>query len=180
MTTGPTNPTPDGPPHDELVAYLDGELDDHRTEAVEAQISINPAIRREAEVLRKTWDLLDYLPRPQASTDFTSRTVSRLSVAALSRSAPTAPLSRHNRWRSVLRWAAAAALVALAGAAGYATHAWLSPARPVAPLPALEDDPQLLSDLRVIDNLPRYQQVEDIEYLRRLAEPEFFGDEGGR
>src|SRR5207248_135059 len=77
-----------GPPLEELVAYLDGELGEQETETVEAQISLNPAVRREAEALRKTWDLLDYLPRPQPATDFTNRTLSRLDLAALARPAP--------------------------------------------------------------------------------------------
>jgi anti-sigma factor RsiW len=180
MNTEPLNPQPaDDPPLDELVAYLDGELDELQTEAVEARISLNPSVRREAESLRKTWDLLDYLPRPQTSGDFTNRTLSRLDLAELSRSAPRRVPGR--RWLgTVLIVAASVAALVLAGLAGYAGRALLVPAKPAAPPVTPDEEAQLLADLRVIDNLREYQQVEEIGYLRGLAEPDLFGDGEGR
>src|SRR5437867_3498127 len=62
-----------------LVAYLDGELPDEEARAIEAKLSLEPEARAEAELLRRTWDLLDYLPKPEPSPTFTSRTISRLS-----------------------------------------------------------------------------------------------------
>ena len=38
-----------------LVAYLDGELDDDAARALEAKLSLDPDARAEAETLRKTW-----------------------------------------------------------------------------------------------------------------------------
>jgi anti-sigma factor RsiW len=183
MNTGPVNMPPDDPtgptPIEELVAYLDGELDDQRTEAVEAQIGLNPSVRQEAEALRRTWDLLDYLPRPQPRADFTNRTLSRLDLAELSRSAPRRPAPRPRARRWLVGAGVAAALV-LAGLAGYTGRALLVPAKPAAPSLTADEEAQLLADLRVIDRLHEYQQVEDIEYLRGLADPDRFGDEGGR
>ena len=62
-----------------LTAYLDHELDDAGAEQVTAALSRRPEVRKEAESLRKTWEMLDYLPRPQAPKSFTEQTLTRLS-----------------------------------------------------------------------------------------------------
>ncbi len=49
----------------DLVAYLDGELGGEAARSLEAKITLDPAARSEAETLKRTWDLLDYLPRPR-------------------------------------------------------------------------------------------------------------------
>ena len=41
----------------DLVAYLDGELSGEAARAMEAKISLNPAIRAEADALRRAWEL---------------------------------------------------------------------------------------------------------------------------
>src|SRR5436305_14799746 len=63
-----------------LVAYLDGELNDAQARAMTTKLTQSVTARREAEALRKTWELLDLLPRPKASEEFTART---LTVATL-------------------------------------------------------------------------------------------------
>jgi len=62
-----------------LTAYLDQELDDAGTEQITAALSRRPEVRKEAETLRKTWEMLDYLPRPLAPKSFTEQTLTRLS-----------------------------------------------------------------------------------------------------
>ena len=59
-----------------LVAYLDGELDEDAVRQVEARISQDPTVRAEVESMKRTWELLDYLPRAEPSPTFTHRTVS--------------------------------------------------------------------------------------------------------
>src|SRR6516165_2932506 len=85
--TNPELPTPDDSAHadgegddltSELVAFLDGELDAPGNEAVEAKISLDSTVRAEADALKRAWDLLDYLPRPEPTANFTERTVSRI------------------------------------------------------------------------------------------------------
>src|SRR4051794_26053888 len=61
-----------------LVAYLDGELAGEAKRAVETRINLDPTWRDEAEALKRTWDLLDYLPVPEPSPSFTQRTLSKL------------------------------------------------------------------------------------------------------
>jgi anti-sigma factor RsiW len=58
-----------------LVAYLDGELNDAQARAMATKLTQSVTARREADALRKTWELLDLLPRPKASEDFTARTL---------------------------------------------------------------------------------------------------------
>jgi hypothetical protein len=77
------NPVPDdGPAPDpfeaELVAYLDGELDPAAARKVEARLAKDPAARARAAELKKSFDLLDYLPRPEPSPTFTTRTLDKL------------------------------------------------------------------------------------------------------
>lgn len=72
----------DGPAPDpfeaELVAYLDGELDPAGARRVEARLANDPAARARATELKKTFDLLDYLPKPEPSPNFTTRTLEKL------------------------------------------------------------------------------------------------------
>ncbi len=77
------NPVPDDgalpdPFEVELVAYLDGELDADAARKVEARLQTDPDARARAEALKKSYDLLDYLPRPEPSPTFTTRTLEKL------------------------------------------------------------------------------------------------------
>lgn len=73
-------PLPD-PFEAELVAYLDGELDATNARRVEVRLASDPAARAKASALKKTYELLDYLPRPEPSPDFTTRTLHKLPLA---------------------------------------------------------------------------------------------------
>src|ERR1051325_9808599 len=86
-----------------LVAYLDGELDEEAAREVETRISQDPTVRAEVESLKRTWDLLDYLPRAEPSPSFTHRTLSLVTGEH------NAALRARRRWRRVLfaaGWAA--------------------------------------------------------------------------
>jgi len=98
-----------------LTAYLDHELDDMGAEQVTAALSRRPEVRKEAETLRKTWELLDYLPRPQAPKSFTEQTLTRLS------STKGILLQQGMKWRryAIAGWAAC---LITAGAFGF----WLT------------------------------------------------------
>ena len=87
---------------EDLVAYLDGELDAKEAREVEAKLNLNPQARKEAEALKKTWEFLDYLPRPQPSPEFTQRTLEKLAPQ------PTMQVRRQGRpWLGRIGWAAA-------------------------------------------------------------------------
>src|SRR5437879_1458350 len=61
-----------------LIAYLDGELDSAAARQVEARLAKDPAARARAAELKKSFDMLDYLPRPEPSPNFTTRTLDKL------------------------------------------------------------------------------------------------------
>jgi len=148
---------------DELVAYLDGELAEQAAHGVERRLSHDSRVRAEADALKQTWELLDYLPRPEPSASFTSRTVERISAL---RTAQATASGRWRWWVGGIGWAAA---VLLAGAAGYAAVNHFHPKAPKA------DD--MVSDLRVIENLKAYEAADDIEFLLDLDHPDRFGED---
>src|SRR5262245_18037136 len=104
---------------DALIANLDGELDEETSRKVETRISQDPGVRAELESLRRTWELLDYLPRSEPSPNFTNRTLDRITAQ---RDAAAAVRRRRRRWAIGLGWAAG---VAVAAAAGFALVALL-------------------------------------------------------
>jgi hypothetical protein len=104
----------------DLVAYLDGELKGQAAHAVEARLVRDAAVRAEADSLKKAWDLLDFLPRPEPSPNFTHRTLSRVNpvqktAAAAAIALP--PASSGALWRLALAagWLACLALAAVGG-----------------------------------------------------------------
>lgn len=158
---------------DELISYLDGEADPKTARHVEAKLNRDPRVRAEADALRKTYDLLDYLPRPEPSPNFTARTLTRVSGAVRPGMVGTAK-RRWRRWALGFSWAAAVVLV---GVAGYAGAPLFYQPRPTAVEPPPDVDQQLVRDLRVIEHLRAYQQANDIHFLHELDRPELFGDE---
>lgn len=158
-----THPAPlSEPERVELIAYLDGELHGEAAAAVEARLARDPAARAEAESLKRTWELLDFLPQPAPSPSFAARTMSRLGPVAL-----PAP-RRRGRLVRVAGWAAA---VVAAGLGGYFGYQWLSPREP--------GEAELVRDLRLIENKRHYDVIEEVEFIKGLEAADLFGDEGG-
>ena len=86
--TAPTagEPEPD-PVEAELIAYLDGELDPAVARKVEAKLAADPHLRARAAALKRTFELLDFLPKPEPSPSFTTRTLDKVPAV---KSAPEA------------------------------------------------------------------------------------------
>lgn len=127
---------------DDLVAYLDGELSEDETQALEARLSKDPAARAELDSLRQVYGLLDYLPRPEPSDNFTNRTMERLSLAGSGRVTEKVPQPASARWLLPLGWAAMVLLVFGAGWLG-AGYIW-----PHAPGPVVKSPRPLDPDER--------------------------------
>lgn len=145
-----------------LVAYLDGELTELESRALAAKVALSPTIRHEVTALEQTWSLLDELPRPQATEEFTARTVS-LAITQPAVEDQLANLADRTV-RHVVRIAAMgiAALAVLLGAR-FAT-AWIWPDRTA----------QLAAELPLAENWRAYQEVGSLEFLRALDEsPQF-------
>jgi anti-sigma factor RsiW len=157
---------PEQPPlnddeRDELVAYLDGQVDDRKAEEIAARLSLDPAARAEADALNRAWDLLDYLPRAEPSPTFTHRTLERLStMQAVSR-----PVVRRRRRLLLAGWAAGVLLAFTAGFAGMVLY------------PRDRTDEELVRDLRVLENYRLYEPIDDPDFLQDLDHPDLFGDD---
>lgn len=149
---------------EDLVAYLDGELPDEKSQQIDEIIARSEVARHEVEALARTFELLDVLPPVKASDEFAAKTLSNLKVIEQ-------PFVLSEQWwfrylrrtMLVLGWGTA---LALCGWGGFQiTHNWI-------PNPSDE----VLSDLPVIENLDRYQEVGDYEFLVLLKRSALFDD----
>jgi anti-sigma factor RsiW len=159
---------------EKLVAYLDGELDDKTARTLETKIGRDSQLRAEADTLRRTWELLDFLPQPEASAALSSRTIESVSTL---RPTPRRRILRDpvvRRWVFGLGWAAAVLVAFISGFAG--TDSVIKRNRPPAQQ-AVDVDQLLVGDHRVIENERLYQNVDDIGFVRQLDDPELFGDD---
>jgi hypothetical protein len=155
---------------DDLVAYLDGELEESRSGQIDQVLARSEVARHEVEALARTWELLDVLPRVAAPADFADTTMTSLRVAEA-----RTPITEQAWFEYVRRtgvvavWAAA--LLGSAAVGFQITSRWV-------PNP----NEEMLRDLPLLEKLHQYQDVEDVEFLRQLqkinafAEPAPHGD----
>jgi hypothetical protein len=148
---------------DELVAYLDGEMTDVESAGIEKILAESPIARHEVEMLSRTWDLLEWLPRKSASADFTRKTLTRMQ--AVNKAPP--PISQQpwfiRAQRSVIAaiWAVGLAAV---GFAGYNITQSLVP----------NETLELLDNFAIIRNLSEYQELGSVEFLTELQKSRLF------
>jgi anti-sigma factor RsiW len=152
---------------DELVAYLDGELDAAGQQRVETRLSLEPKVRAEVDALKKTWEMLDYLPRAEPTAEFSTRTIEAVSALR-----PARPGRHVPQWARPGAWAAA---VVAAGVLGYLLAGARAP-KPAAAI-ELENDPLYTQNPRVVAHLPLYQAAGTLDYLNALDTPDLFGEE---
>ncbi|MCA1686607.1 MAG: hypothetical protein LC745_11670 [Planctomycetia bacterium] len=148
-----------------LVAYLDGELNEGESRAIATKLSLSPTARREVEAFEKTWELLERLPRPKAPEDFTERTlteVRRLEEAG--GRLESAVLTTASR---VLRSAVWVVASALAVGLGFVLAQWAWP-NPTA---------RLARELSIAEHLDEYRDVGDFEFLKELASSPGFAED---
>jgi len=154
---------------EELVAYLDGELDSEAITRVEMRLSADADYRQRLAELQKAWELLDKLPRSEPTEAFTNSTIAMVAITANSE-VETSNLRRNRlkRWVGPL----AAMAVGMAGIIGFSlTRAVLTDPNEV-----------LIEELPVIENLDLYLYADDIEFVRSLDQSGLFagGDEDDR
>ena len=162
----------------ELVAYLDGELDETATQAVEAKIAADPDARAELDALKQTWGMLDFLPKASPSVNFTNRTLERLTLENVrlpaTKTMPIAP-SRRSGWM-VASWIAALLLTASAGFFA-TTRFWPAPAK-LEPIP--DADLPLVQHLPIVEKWRWYENADDLDFVKKLNHPDLFGEEPSR
>jgi hypothetical protein len=187
------DPTPD-PFEADLVAYLDGELDPEAAREVEQRLANDSAVRARAAELKKSFELLDFLPRPEPSPNFTSRTLDKLPTVTAATPLPNgttrtphpdtgdamslpfkppADPRRRTRWAGLLRAAMVGFAVTSLAAFGYFATAKMRPYL----FPNETVEAKLEVDPRVIELLPLYAGADDIAFVVELAKPEYFGDD---
>lgn len=151
---------------EDLVAYLDGELDEERTQAMERLLAQNPQARHEVDMLTRTFSLLDSLPRLSASSEFSQQTME------IVRSDASPPTMRDRAWyRNARRGIVVASWVVgllLAGMTGYYSAEYFFP----------KERPELVQELPVIENLDAYSDVRNIDFLKELQKNKVFDDDG--
>ncbi len=150
---------------EELVAYLDGELDTESNRRVERRLARDADYRQQLRELQQSWDLLDHLPQADVDHSFTESTIAM--VALQTSDDHQHARSRHSRQRRLMIGSALACSVLVFVAAFSATRWW-----------AGRQDRKLLRDLPVIENLDHYRYAESIEFLRLLEREGLFVEEG--
>jgi anti-sigma factor RsiW len=159
MTPEMDSNLPVGP--DDLIAYLDGEVDAQTRQKIERCLVEDPQLVQRMREHQQAWDLLDELPREEVSGEFTKTTLEMVAVAAESDVEAAAVHSHnHRRW---LRAVAGATLIA-ASLTGF----WMATSRLARP------NRQLLQDLPVIENLEAFQYAETIDFLLALENEGLF------
>lgn len=141
---------------DDLVAYLDGELPDGLANAIDQVLARSEVARNEVEALARTWEMLDALPVPKASVEFTDRTMTMLKVGETPFNITEQPWFIHVKRGSVLAvWCVALGLSGWLGL--QITSRWIP-----------NEQDQLLEDLPVLQNFDAYQEVQSIDFLEQL------------
>jgi anti-sigma factor RsiW len=140
-----------------LVAYLDGELDEAASQEVEQVLAESVVARHEVDMLSRTWDLLNALPGTKASEDFSRKTLSSIRAAeSPATRVDGAAFSRSLRRTAVLAAAAGALVVcAILGFRGMKSG-------------VPNEAELLLNEFDVIEHLDEYQAIGDVEFLRTL------------
>ena len=150
----------------DLVAYLDGELKGEAARSLEAKLSLDPAARAEAESLKRTWGLLDYLPKPEPSPNFTHRTLEKMAPIRVTDSMRLARSWRRPLWIGA-GWAAS---LLVAAVIGYFCSGWTASRGDTT-------ERDLVRDLGVIENKRFYDHLDDLDFLKALDQPDLFGDD---
>ena len=149
---------------EELVAYLDGELDADAARRIEERLAGDPKVRSVMQRLDRTWQLLGELDTAPVDEQFTRTTLEMARVAAeeeLTVQRAEAPRRRRRHWLL------ASALVLLAAAGSFAAVAFSLP----------DPNRRVLDELPVLENLDQYAQAGDVEFLLLLYRERVFAEE---
>ena len=142
-----------------LVAYLDGELSEPDMQELDEVLLQDPSARANVEQLRQTWDLLDVLPRPSVTEEFSAQTLA--TIQAIQDDDPLAPPAWTGRILVVGLWIV---LLSVSSAAGvFVADRW-------------QPDPtdHLIQHLSVVERLEVYRDIGDIDFLVALAATDRF------
>ena len=155
---------PDDAELEELVAYLDGELEPDGVAKIERRLADDPEFRRRLKELSRAWEMLEWLPRSEVTEHFTETTVEMVAVEA-ERDLKTQQVASVRRHYSRRLLVALTALVASFAGFGL-IWSWQQ-----------RDERQFLRDLPLIRELDMYQVADSVEFLQALEERGWFTDD---
>jgi len=142
---------------DNLAAYLDGELDENGTRRIESILTSSTVARNDVEVLARTYELLDLLPRPAGSQDFAEKTIATAKLEGYRRPVTSQVWYRHLiRVMPLVGWSIAFLVTAILGY--MLTNQWVPRQHEI-----------LLKDLSLIQNLDLYSEVDSVQFLESLS-----------
>jgi anti-sigma factor RsiW len=149
---------------EEIVAYLDGELDPRTSAQVEQRLSDDPAYRARLAQLQRTWDLLDNLHRTEADDDFVNSTVAMVAVQEEieARTQRLLVVRRRN-----YAWVGLAVLLLVAvGVSFFVVHRVVT-----------RDQRDFVRDLPVIEHVDEYRYIDSLDFLKSLERENLFAAE---
>lgn len=149
-----------------LTAYLDGELDEKQAAEIEHKLTRSEVARRDVDILSRTWDMLNLLPRANVPKDFSRKTLSIAKQAE-----EPALLDRSKLWllqgRRAAYLAGWAAAICVAAFVGFQiTNRWIP-----------DESRLLVEELPIIQNLDSYREIGDVEFLQQLRTKRVFAEE---
>lgn len=163
MTGHDDNSVKSSPDHEQLVAYLDGEVDAAAAQAVEERLARDAGFRQTLNDLQRSWDLLGDLPQPTTDESFTKTTVEMVALR-------TDDDIKHEQqaWfkrQDLRRLAGVSGILASLLLGFLAYRYWLdAPNR------------QLKVDLPVIERVDVYQHIDNLQFLEQLQEEGLFDE----
>src|SRR6476620_8569963 len=149
---------------EEIVAYLDGELDADSEARIVRKLSDDAAYRARLSQLQHAWDLLDNLRGSEADDEFAASTVAMVAVHADQES--KSQQLKVVRQRS-FAWIGLAAIALLSMAGGYY----------VLNRRVTRADRLLVRDLPVIEHVDVYRYIDDLDFLKALERENLFAAE---
>ena len=152
------------PELEQLVAYLDGELEAEAAREVEQRLAADAAYRQRLNRLQQTWDLLDHLPKATIEPAFTQSTVAMVVVQAAD---DVERLKSVHSRRQRFAWAGGLALATSAFLVGYGGLSRVGD----------RENRRLLRDLPVIERIGEYRYVDTVEFLHTLDREGLFAEE---
>jgi len=148
----------------QLVAYLDGELDEAASQEIELRLADDPEYRLRLQQLQQAWNLLDELPRANSDESFTQSTVEFVTLTAQKDLEETQHWSRFGESKTI--WGRAVITI-LAVVLGIFVGDWYYG----------REHRQLLKDLEVISEFDQYRLTEDLQFLQELEKSGVFNTE---
>lgn len=149
------------PIDEELVAYLDDEIEPGERLRVERRLADDAAYRDRLRRLQQAWDALDALPHSSLGDAFTSST---MTMVVAEQEQATTQAVRQLKTRHSRRWLVLAVSTLVATALGFV----------LVYRPLTDSDRELVNDLPVIERIDQLHNTPSVEFLERLQKEGLF------